>query len=150
MNMTFFSEILKDELEENKIAYVDYSDYDENLELIDDSFYFEVFVKDQYGVAFPIKVIHNGEDENDLELRMSIVANEEKQKELIDLCNYLMAHYVYLRWVLTENFELDARYNMTLSKNEAENVPRTIHHLKVFSQVLNEVYPMVQRALWED
>lgn len=150
MNMTLFSEALMDALEEMKIAYVDYTDYDENLELIDDSFYFEVFVKDQYGVAFPIKVIHKGKDENDLELRMSIVANEEKQKELIDLCNYLMAHYIYLRWVLTENFELDARYSMTFSEDEFENVPRTIHHINVFAQVLNEVYPMVQRALWED
>lgn len=149
MDMTLFSEELMDAFEEEKIGYVDYSDYDDDLELVDESFYIEVYVKNEQGIAFPIKVMHVGEDRNDLELRFVLRSQKENQKELMDLCNYLMAHYIYLRWSISEEGELDARYSMTLSEDEAENVPRTIHHLNVFAQVLDEVYPLVQRTLWE-
>ena len=151
MSLTYFNEELMEVLAAEEIAYLDRSEYDDDLNLIEDSFEIKVYLTGKYGVSYPISIVKDSESA-DLDLRFILFnENQVAKKQLVDLCNYLIAHYVFLRWnVHGEESDVCAVYTMTLSDDEEENVPRLMHHINVFAQVLDEVYPLVLRALWED
>lgn len=146
-NINELYDMLIDVLDE-EYAYKDYSELNDNLELEDDVFGIEVCMESEIGIAFPIHIDHI--DDFDVELRTSFNnRNNIPTSVLIDLCNYLMAHYIFLRWYVYED-RLVASYSLTLAEENRESVARILFHLNLFMQVLEEVYPMILRTLWGD
>lgn len=151
MYMTNLVEELLMTLHSEECACIDRSEYNDELELENGSFEIQAYLRGKFGICYPISIVREEESE-DIDFRF-ILFNENKvnHKQLIDLCNYIMAHYVYLRWsVHGEEGDVCANYTMTMAEDEAENIPRVMHHLSIFVQVLDEIYPLVQRTLWED
>lgn len=141
-----FQDYLLECLEEEKYAFIDQCEYDDQLEVTE--FDIEVCIRANNGIMYPISVQFPG-DGNDLELRFILWNQKVDRKVLVDLCNYLMANFVVLRWVVNHDGHLCASYSMTLCDDWEENVPRLIHHLNMMGSVLDTVYPIVQKVLWE-
>lgn len=126
-------------LEERDIRY--------KVEETEKSSYVEVSFKGDNIRGINIKLI-SSDDDNDVSVRSYAIVSvpDEKKAAILAIVNEINLKYRYLKFVLDEDGDVNAEYDIPQKTVEIGDVGYEL--VSRFVNIIDKAYPMFMRALW--
>lgn len=126
-------------------------DFDEEGVVLSDSAGYMLQLIGGHGLGYPIMAMFGGKEYNaELSFTLNQIHKDEMNEEVLDLMNYLMNRYNYLRWYVSEDGAVTARYSLLICEDVEETVQRLLEHILMFSNILDISLPVLTEVMWRD